>query len=115
MLRRQHTLEQVKHAVRTQICETCPYKAGRPDGCGLGMALPCEAQCPVFIHLPILKAVGEHLDPMVGAHESAIDSAIRNIVENRGDAPPNAKPANLTRLGYHRRNLALLLGRLFNS
>jgi hypothetical protein len=118
MLRRQATLDQLKQQLRTEICPTCPFRAPRTDDSGMGTPLPCEAKCPVFVHLPILKAVGERIDPMIGSHERAVESTIRKILANacETDASASDEPDDnrLRRLRYHQKNLSKILGRLLN-
>jgi hypothetical protein len=115
MPRRQPTLSQLKQSVRAELCGSCPFRDPKRTGPALGAPLRCEATCPVFVHLPTFKAVGERLDPMVGSHERAVHNTIHRIleIEDAGsDNSPDRK--KLAQLRYHRRRLARLLGRLLN-
>jgi hypothetical protein len=114
MLQRQPTLEQLKQALRTELCAHCAYRAKRPNRSGAGMPLRCEAKCPVFIHLPVLQAVVERLDPMIGSKERAADCTIRRILESNDAIAHGTKRNKLARLHYHRRRLARILGRLLD-
>jgi hypothetical protein len=111
MLHCQPSLEQLKHVLRAEICATCPFRVPARDQAGAGMPLPCEAKCPVFIHLPVLQHVAERLDPMVGHHEHAVNMTIRQILENEKTTSKGSKRNRLRRLRYHRRRLAGILSR----
>ncbi len=114
MLRRYPTLEQLKQGVREELCATCSFRAANfPGGC-TAEPLPCEAKCPVFVHLPVLQAVVERLDPMVGHHERAVDSTIRQILDEEDAKSGRVTIGKLARLRYHHRRLAQILGRLLN-
>jgi hypothetical protein len=114
MLQRQPTLDQVKQAIRTELCAHCPYRAERPNSSGAGMPRRCEAKCPVFVHLPVLQSIAERLDPMIGSKERVVDCTIRRILESNDLTTRGGERNKLARLRHHRRRLARILGRLLN-
>ena len=49
----------------------------------------CEAHCPIFVHLPQIKAIGERVDTMIASRERVLRGVMDHIreVHDRRAAP----------------------------
>ena len=50
----------------------------------------CEAHCPIFVHLPQIKAIGEQVDTMIASRERVLRGVMNRIreIHERGDPRP---------------------------
>jgi len=113
MVCRQPTLDQLKQGLRIEICSTCPYRTERIEGDGIRRA--CESNCPLFIHLPVLQARAEQLDPLLNRHERALLLWMREMIEAdevQHDGIHAPRAPNLLR--RHRHRAAKILAQLIN-
>src|SRR5689334_20577741 len=84
MLRTKPSLEAVKHEVRRRICATCRRRSADVARRNANSPRSCEATCPVFAHLPMLRKTALLIDPMLRSRKEVLRGRI-NRVRKRGD------------------------------
>jgi hypothetical protein len=89
------TLDVLKRALRVKVCASCPHRPAGAECLGCDTPRACEAHCPIFVHLPQIKAIGEQVDTMIASRERVLRGVmnrIREIHESR-DVPGRVGPA----------------------
>ena len=99
-------LETLARSLRVKVCPHCPQRAAGSGHVGADVPLPCEATCPIFVHLPTLKQAAEQADPLVGCRERILSNLMRRIRE--AEALAGGDP---TRVPGRRNPESPLLGR----
>lgn len=78
-MRRTPTLQDVQRLTRARVCARCPYRTPGTASHDSDSARPCESNCALFVHLPVLREAARQLDPMVGHRPRVIGRLIRRI------------------------------------
>jgi hypothetical protein len=76
-------------SLRVKVCTHCPQRPAGSEGWGCDQPRACEAACPVFVHLPLLRNAAARVDPLVGSRERVLRSMMRRLDEL---AAPGAGP-----------------------
>jgi hypothetical protein len=108
-MRRSLSLDLVKREVRSGVCARCERRPSGSERWDPVVPRSCEAECPLFAHLPRLARLAEAVDPMVGSRRAVLRRAIgwtRRASAGRNDTPV-ASP-----LRRHRRRLVAILDRV---
>lgn len=82
-MRTQPSLTDVQRLLRARVCATCPLRTPGTDGRQSDVVRPCEATCPLFVHLPVLREAAVQLDPMVGHRERVLTRIVRRLTRHR--------------------------------
>jgi len=77
-----------------------------------GKPSKCEADCPIFRNLPLFKAIGDRLDPLVGTPTHAMRSVIGYVIDQQHPAESSAASHISQPLRFHRRRLVSILAKL---
>jgi len=106
---RPRELAELQRLLRVRICAGCPQ--ARPAKAPRDAETPrvCEGACPVFVHLPMLLAYAENLDPMIGSFDRVIDSLAGQCAPCRANNLPADKHQHDCPLALHRHELAGVL------
>ena len=77
-------LEMFKRAIRMNVCARCPNRPAQSEGVAAGVPrdfVPpdCEARCPVFVHLPLIKLVSERVDPTIADRRRVLSVLLKDI------------------------------------
>ena len=105
-------VNQIKHALRLQICPTCPLRSESVEGRDFHRA--CEASCPLFVHLPTLKDRAEELELIVGQHEHALLGWMQEMIEADEQEQPVLRRPGQNPLRDHRRQAAKIIAHMMN-
>jgi len=92
MLRRP-AIDHVRRVIRSRVCANCPSRTAGNGGTSPASARPCEAHCPLFVHLPLLFEIGRHADPIVGHRLARLRAIARKIAPPAGPTRRNAYAA----------------------
>ena len=66
-----------------------PPRPAGSDCLGCDAARACEAHCPIFVHLPQIKVIGEQVDTMIASRERVLRGVMDRIREiHELGAPP---------------------------
>ena|SRR5215469_16440846 len=71
MKRRIPTLRKVQRVTRARVCAGCPYRTPGTRSFNPDQSRACEAKCPLFGRLGVLREIARNLEPMVG-HRSEV-------------------------------------------
>lgn len=82
-MRTHPSLSDVQRLLRARVCATCPLRTPGTDAQPSDFVRPCEASCPLFAHLPVLREAAVHLDPMVGHREQVLTRMVRRFTRHR--------------------------------
>lgn len=82
-MRTHPTLSDVQRHLRARVCAACPLRTPGTDAQSSDAVRPCEATCPLFIHLPVLREAAVHLDPMVGHREQVLTRIVHRLTHRR--------------------------------
>ena len=79
------TLDMLKRALRVKVCANCPHLPPGSECLGSDVARSCEPHCPIFVHLPQIKAIGEQVDTMIASRERVLRGVMNRIrdIHNR--------------------------------
>jgi len=97
------SVEKMQSLLRARVCADCPFRSGEIPNCDTPRA--CESQCPLFVHLPVIREVARQADPMVGQPRRMIHNLMRRL--GRGES----QGAKVTR--HHHRRVTALVAELF--
>jgi hypothetical protein len=78
------TLDMLKRALRVKVCASCPHRPAGSERLGCDTPRSCEAHCPIFLHLPQIKAIGEQVDTMIASRERVLRGVMERIREIHG-------------------------------
>jgi hypothetical protein len=109
------TLDMLKGALRVKVCANCPHRPPGSECLGSDVARGCEAHCPVFVHLPQIKAIGEQVDTMIASRERVLRGVMNRIreIHDRGVPPRLDETAERTVLrGAQANRVARVVDRL---
>ena len=65
MQKRFPNIEALQRLTRIFSCDHCPYRCPSTRSWNPDAARPCEANCPLFAHLPMLRETARLVDPML--------------------------------------------------
>ena len=82
-LRQLPTPDLVRHTVRGAVCPHCPSRPAGSEALGPDVPRACEAGCPVFESLTVLKRAAEQLDPMLRPRETSLRHLIGRLCDER--------------------------------
>jgi hypothetical protein len=97
MLRVIPDLEQVARVVRRDVCPHCDRRTAGADEVG---SRACEANCPVFAHLPHFRRVALSIDPMIASRPRAVHDAVADACHRDppgADSPLRRHPRRVAR------------------
>jgi hypothetical protein len=78
------SLDMLKRALRVKVCANCPQRPHGSECLGCDTARACEPHCPIFVHLPQIKAIGEQVDTMIASRERVLRGVMDRIREIHG-------------------------------
>ena len=78
------TLNVLKRTLRVKVCANCPHRPPGSECLGSDVPRGCEIHCPVFVHLPQIKAIGERVDTMLASRERVLRGVMNRIREIHG-------------------------------
>ena len=78
------TLDMLERSLRVKVCASCPRRPPGSECLGSDVPRACEAHCPVFVHLPQIKAIGEQVDTMIASRERVLRGVMNRIREIHG-------------------------------
>ena len=97
-------LETMARSLRVKVCALCPRRPAGSEAWGNQTPRPCEATCPVFVHLPLLRDAAARVDPLVGCRERVLRGLMRRLDDAaapgpapRAHAPPRSLGGRLRR------------------
>ena len=76
-MRAHPTVEKMQSLLRARVCADCPYRSGDVPNCDTPR--PCEADCPLFVHLPVIREVARQADPLVGRPRRMIHNLLHRL------------------------------------
>ena len=82
-LRQFPTLDLLRHTVRGAICPHCLSRPAGSEALGPEAPRACEAGCPLFESLPVLKRVAEQVDPMLRSREMCLRHLTARLSDDR--------------------------------
>ena len=71
-------METIIRSIRGAVCTTCYQRPHGSERLGPEVARPCEATCPIFVHLPALYRIAVHHDDIDAP--GALDEAVRHTI-----------------------------------
>jgi hypothetical protein len=77
------TLDLLRHTVRSAICPHCLSRPAGSEALGADVPRACEAGCPVFESLPVLKRAAEQIDPMLRSREMCLRHLTARLCDYR--------------------------------
>jgi hypothetical protein len=102
-MRAHPTVEKMQSLLRARVCADCPYRNGEIPSCDIPRA--CEAECPLFVHLPVIREGARQVDPMVGKPRHMIHDLMRRLGHGKSSRAKIAR--------QHTRRVTTLLAELF--
>ena len=84
-------VETMARSLRVKVCPHCPRRPAGSDEWGCEQPRPCEATCPVFVHLPLLCRAAKQVDPLVGSRERVLRGLMRRLEEPASSERPFSK------------------------
>jgi hypothetical protein len=84
------TLEMTRLFIRARVCPHCRFRPAGSERLDAHTPRSCEAQCPIFLHLPQLHLAAVRADPLIGNPRHIIGECIAGLCRARqtpGDAP----------------------------
>ena len=81
MLRHIPSLEQLQREMRERVCAHCHLRPPHSEMLGCEAVRPCEIDCPLFVHLPLLRKTALSIDPMLGSRRKALQDRIDQIFQ----------------------------------
>jgi hypothetical protein len=99
MRRLSPSLDVLKRALRVKVCATCPNRPPGSECLGCDEPRACEARCPIFVHLPQIKAIGEQVDTMIASRERILRGVMNHIreVHDQREVPGRVRAAGAGR------------------
>ena len=86
-------LETMVRSLRVKVCAHCPRRPAGSEAWGCDRPRACEAACPVFVHLPLLRNAAAQVDPLVGSRERVLRGLMRRLDEPAApETAPRATP-----------------------
>lgn len=82
------SLDELQHLTRSRVCGACPYRTAGTNGRPVDQSKPCEAACPLFQRLPVLRQAVRQADPSGGAPQGTIRRVLDRIA---GRSPRRAR------------------------
>lgn len=79
----QPTVEEFQQLTRIHTCAGCEYRCPRTRAWNPNAARRCESNCPLFVHLPILRETARQLDPMVSDRLAVLGRMVTAFVPGR--------------------------------
>ena len=73
------SLDELQHMTRARVCDTCPYRTAGTHGRAVDRSKPCEAVCPLFQRLPVLRHAARQMDNRAGNPPNAIHRILERI------------------------------------
>ena len=73
------TLDHVQRMLRAQVCANCPHRTPGTKSYSSDTSRPCEANCPLFVRLPVLREAGRQLDPMLADRPRVLRRLVRRV------------------------------------
>jgi len=82
-------LDMLRRALRVKVCADCPRRPPGSECLDCDTPRACETHCPIFIHLPQIKAIGEQVDTMIASRERVLRGVMDRIreIHDRGEPP----------------------------
>jgi hypothetical protein len=80
MQQRIPTAEHLQRFTRALICRHCPYRRPHTGEWNPEAGRPCEQRCPLFLHLPVLRAMARQLDPMICDRRGVLRKAVMSMI-----------------------------------
>src|SRR4051794_28778492 len=93
MLRSLPTLDMLRTHMRMRVCPHCRLRPQNGEALGPAVARPCEASCPLFVRLPVLRKVAILADPMLRPRREAV----RQWIARTREADPAVASSPLNR------------------
>lgn len=78
------SLDVLRHEVRRRICPRCYRRPLGSETLQADLPRDCEATCPIFLHLPVLKEMAVQLDTMLRSRREVLAGQINDICWREG-------------------------------
>jgi hypothetical protein len=101
----------LKPEVRHQICRHCRWRPPGSEMLDANVPRACEAQCPVFRHLPVLARTACLMDPMLRPPELTLRHRILDLCEE----DPDAKARGRCPLRRYQQEVAKLIAEAYGN
>jgi hypothetical protein len=82
------SIDELQHLTRSRVCDACPYRTAGTHGRPIDQSKPCEAVCPLFQRLPVLRQAARQIDITAGTPPQALHRVLERIAHR---APKRAK------------------------
>ncbi len=79
------SIEELQHLTRSRVCGACPYRTQGTQGRPADQSKPCEAACPLFQRLPVLRQATRQ----AGLNANFAPTAIKRILDRIADRSPH--------------------------
>lgn len=83
MQKRFPNIEDLQRLTRIVSCDHCPYRRPCTRSSNPDAARPCEVNCPLFTHLPLLRETARLLDPMVADRPAVLTRMVTASIPGR--------------------------------
>ena len=81
MLRTLPSPEIFKNEMRHRVCRVCPFRPPHTEALGPQIPRRCEAKCPLFLHLPMLRKIALLTDPMLRSRRWTLQQWVGRLCE----------------------------------
>jgi hypothetical protein len=95
------SLDELQHLTRSRVCDTCPYRTAGTHGRPIDQSKPCEAVCPLFQRLPVLRQAARQIDVKAGSPPQALHRVLERIAgraSSRGNIVKRHEPTVIAML-----------------
>ena len=79
------SIEELQHLTRSKVCDACPYRTQGTHGRPKDQSKPCEAVCPLFQRLPVLRQATRQ----TGVNPGCVPGAVKRILERIAERTPS--------------------------
>ena len=82
------SIDELQFLTRSRVCGQCPYRTPGTRERPADQSKPCEAACPLFQRLPVLRQAARQIDPSTANHNGALQRVLGRIADR---APARAR------------------------